>query len=81
MKGKDLDINTGLQENFEGNAKTRKIFLLPFDLKAKDLKNTFITPSIIRKARKKSEEENQLPPQIESKRNRIFNPELKSLIG
>ena len=69
-----------IEEKFEGNNQTRKIFILPFDLKARDINNKFISPGFIKECSVELQSKTGLNPFIEKKRSKIFNPELSKLI-
>lgn len=61
--------------------KTRKIFILPFDIKEKDIANRYISPGFIRKSRQQNQVSNShFTEEIQKKRQRIFNSGLSQLI-
>ncbi|MEM7182575.1 MAG: hypothetical protein AAF518_16800 [Spirochaetota bacterium] len=60
--------------------KTRKIFILPFDIKAKDINNRYISPGFIRKCVPPKKSNKHFEDEIQKKRKRIFNSGLSQLI-
>ena len=60
--------------------KTRKIFILPFDIKAKDINNRYISPGFIRKCVPLKKSNTHFDDEIQKKRKRIFNSGLSQLI-